>query len=1143
MKMKKFNLSLLFCTLFLPILVFAQTKQVTLELNEVTANKFINAIQQQTNYDIVYASEDLNSAKKINYTCVNKDIVEVLNETLKNWDLDFKIVNDKITIFKIKILPQIVKKQEANKFALEGRVIDSNGASLVGATVIIKGTAMGSITDDNGRFQLFTSVGEVIEVSYVGMIMQSLTIENEKELIVTLQKSTMNVEDVVVTGYQSIKRERMTGTTSTITSADISNKGATSMDEVLAGTISGVNTMASGRPGEDAKIVIRGINSLTGSTSPMWIVDGMPLQGDIPSIKVGSTELESSIMTTGIGNIPAEDIQSITVLKDAAATAIYGAQAANGVIVVTTKSGVIGKTRFNISANFGVQERPINNIDMMDSQQKIRFERETYVDGLTTSYSGRVAKLLTERDHGLISDSDAEREISRLSQINTDWFKELFRVSTTQQYNISASGGSERVLHFMSLNYTRENGTQKYNGYDRLRMSAKLQYSPIDKVKIYGNIAATLKNDAISASTINPLEYAMYANPYERPYKEDGSYDYDMSYNVLNSTKHPGVVWDTFNILDDLERNSNKNRYIDAEASLKVEWEILKGLKFNTHGLFNVNSNNGRIVEGANTYTNYVNNWFTYTDELPKNMAKGSLRESTSSSTGYTLRNTLEYSLELSEKHYLNIFAGQEITARTGYTSFNYSPIFDEEHRIVGFPEMGNVDPLKIDFSALGGTGKYVSKLSSFFANASYSYMDKYIVSGAIRYDGSDIIGNDNQFTPLWNIGARWNIHRESWMDGVEFINELSLNGGFGYTGSIDKNALPFVVMTLGQNIIYDGQTVPTSYRYSNPNVKWQTKEDISFGLNTAMFDRRIRFSLSYYHNTTRDVLDNRSLALSSGRPDVIENVATILNEGVELDLGATIIRRNHWSWDVRANIAINKNRLSDTYYKNIESLPVATPYNTNFFVENRPVGGWYGYEFAGVDPMTGNTLAYDKLTGNKFDMDDLGNSALSLKAPLLSYLGDRYPPITGGIQTTVSYKNISLNANFEYKTGHMIKSFNTFSAMSPLNRHVSDNARWRQMGDITSIPKISPFNDAFSKYMYDVQLEKGDYFKCTFLSLAYDFNITKLNVNAIKNLRLSFVVKDLFTLTKYDGIDPILMGEYGYPNSRKYTLTLNIGF
>lgn len=1129
-------------TISLQANTMAQTK-VNLDLKNVTFKDLFSEIQKQTHLSFVFNADQLNAVGKIDLQAQNESVNSILDRILASTPFTYMLEGQTIVIMPRQKLQE---QQQYKTVVIRGKVTDSHRQPLIGATVRVNGTTIGTATDEHGEYKLnlLENQNELM-ATYIGYLNQVVKVDGRSVIDIVMTEDHQEMEEVVVTGYQNIKRERMTGSTTTITATELRNKGLTSMDEYLNGTISGLTSISSGRPGEDAKIMIRGVNSLTGSTDPIWIVDGMPLQGEIPNIKVGTTNLQSTIFTSGIGNIAPDDIESITVLKDAAATAIYGARAANGVIVIKTKTGLAGKTRFNITANFGIKERPVNNIDMMNTRQKIRFEREAYADdsgGYLGITSGRVVRLLYQVDHGQISKAEAEQEIARLGNIQTDWFKELFRNATTGQYNFSMSGGTEKTQHYASLNYLTETGTVLNNKMDRLGMNIKLTHNPVQQVRITGGISATIKNDRISASVVDPLQYAMYANPYERPYREDGSYEADLSYNVSESSIRDGFNWDKFNIIDDLNRNTNTSRYLDAELNLKVEWEIIPGLMFTTHGVYNANSNHNRISEGADTYTNYVNNWYTYQGELTHDMVRGSLKEATGYSNSYTFRNTLQYSGEFAEKHFITLFAGQEISERTSYNSYNYSPIFDEEHRIVGFPEMNGVNGENVNYAALGGTGKEVSKLSSFFANASYSYMDRYILSGAIRYDGSDIIGNDNQFTPLWNVGARWNLHREGFMQSLNVVDELSFRAGFGYTGSIDKNALPFVVLTLGQSVLYDGLTVPTSFTFPNPNVKWQTKQDFNLGMDLALWGRKLELGVNYYSNITRDVLDNKALAASSGRSDVIENVANIVNRGVEIDLGVTLLQTHAVQWYAKANAAFNHNELKNTYYKNLSELPVRTRGDGTAFVEGYPVGGWFGYRFAGVDPVTGHTLVYND-KNEKYDTDNLGNVTLNQEKPSMAYLGKQHPDITGGFSTTLNFNRFIFSANFEFKAGHKIPSFNTFRGLDSRNRHVNDINRWRQAGDVTDIPMASTISSAYSRYMYDIALEKGDYLRCSFMSLGYNIDSRLLSKIGFSNARLSFTAKDLFTLSSYKGIDPALMGSFGYPNSRKYTISLNIGF
>ena len=1122
------------CFLFsLHASIRAQKQMVTLKLEKTSVAEAIRELKQQTRLDFFFSNKEVNVKKTVSLNCENMRIDEVLQQLLGT-EFQFEFVDNMVII-----TPGFRKSEEETKSVLyKGTVCDSQGQPLPGVTVAVKGTSLGVATDVNGNFQIQMppATNWIFVFSFIGMQTVEIQSGDRREFEVVLKPAKEELEEVVVTGYQTIRKERMTGTTATITANQIAGRGLQSIDEILNSTISGLNMISSGRPGQDAQIQIRGVNSLTGSTEPMWIVDGMPLQGEIPNIQSGSTDLQATIFTTGIGNIAPDDIKSITVLKDAAATAIYGARAANGVIVVETKSGLSGKTRFNASVNVGITERPRNNIDMMNTAEKIQFEREIFYDQQGYIYTpGRVTKLLQQAAYGEISSDEAERRIGELAKINTDWFKEIYRTAISQQYNFSMSGGNEKTQH-----YLKEVGTEPNNKYDRLGMNIKLTHNPSEKIRITGGLGATMKNDRVTASSVNSLEYAMYANPYERLKNEDGTKAYDISYNAKESSIRDGLDWDTFNILDDLNRNTNTNRYLDAELSLKVEWEIVKGLMFTTHGVYNANSNHNRIIEGADTYTNFINNWYSYKGEIPHDMVKGSLREATGYTNAYTFRNTLQYTGEYAGKHYISLFAGQEIQERTAYNSFNYSPVFDEEHRIVGFPEMDDIDGSEINYSALGGTGKSVSKMSSFFANASYSYLDKYILTGALRYDGSDIIGNDNQFTPLWNVGLRWNLHREEFMKRWMWVDQFAVRGGFGYTGSIDKNALPFVVMTLGQSVIYDGQTVPTSFSYPNPNVKWQTKQDMNVGLDLSLFDYRLELGVNYYNNITRDVLDRKALPYSSGRSEVTENVADIYNSGWEIDLGVTLLKNKSFQWYAKANIAINDNKVKNTYYKDTKDLPKATLSNAHQFVENQPVNGWYGYKFAGINPINGAVMTY---TGNGEATLDMSVSGATWPIPSVFYLGNLTPPVVGGFSTSANWKQLIFSANFEFKTGHKIKSFNTFRSLDARNRHTSEANRWREPGDITNVPAMSEAFTTYSSYMYDILLEKGNYLRCSYMTLGYNLKPEWLHKIGFSTARLSFTAKDLFTVSSYSGIDPALMGSFGYPNSRKYTITLNVGF
>ena len=350
-------------------------------------------------------------------------------------------------------------RPQEQKVQISGSVVDTKGQPLPGVTILLKGTTVGCVTDSEGNFRLELPMREniVLSFSFVGMKTIEVAYSGQKEMKVVLEEEITEMEqvNVISTGYYDIDKSKMTGAVEVVTAREIAGKGYTSIDEVLRGTLAGVSVMnVSGRPGAQAQIRIRGVNSLTGNMEPMWIVDGMPMQGNLPtSVGVGATDLENTVLTSGIGNISPDDVESITILKDAAAAAIYGSRAANGVIVIKTKRGRVGKSYINVQSSFAISEAPKNRLEMMNSEEKIAFERSLYEDFPKATLRGRASLLYKGIDEGAISRADAMAELENMRQINTDWFDEIFRVALNHKHVVTLSGGSETTQFYSSINY------------------------------------------------------------------------------------------------------------------------------------------------------------------------------------------------------------------------------------------------------------------------------------------------------------------------------------------------------------------------------------------------------------------------------------------------------------------------------------------------------------------------------------------------------------------------------------------------------------------------------------------------------------------------------------------------------------------
>lgn len=558
--------------------VYSQGAQEMFSVKSGTIESIFKQIKKQSNYEFFYNTAILDVKQNVMLTSTSGTLDEILAQVLGK-KYEYQVKDNYVLISERKVNAP----DEVKKVTIKGVVKDKKGELLPGVSVLLKGTTIGVATDVKGEFTLVVPEQEeiVLLFTFIGMKMKEVEYKKQvKPIVVVLEENVNEMDEVVVTGYQEIKKTRMTGAVDVVTAAQIANKGYTSLEEVLKGTLAGVTTMSiSGRPGAQAQIRIRGINSLTGNSDPIWIVDGMPMQGDLPSVSVGATDLQNTILTSGVGNIAPDDIESITILKDAAASAIYGARAANGVIVIKTKRGRVGKSYLNIQSTISVEEAPKCNLEMMNTQEKIAYERGIYEDFPQIASMGRVSRFLRDADAGKITRKEAEAGIEELSKINTNWYDELFSVVCNHNHHVSLSGGTEQTQFYASFNYQSSEGVMPNNKYNALGASLNLTHDFNKWLRIYVDLSSSVRNDQSSSSFINPLRYATFANTYERPYDDEGNYEYDRSWMPDMSMVKDGYEFD-FNILKDMEENTSKTRYVSNSMSTKVELQLFKGFMY-----------------------------------------------------------------------------------------------------------------------------------------------------------------------------------------------------------------------------------------------------------------------------------------------------------------------------------------------------------------------------------------------------------------------------------------------------------------------------------------------------------------------------------------------------------------------------------
>ena len=1134
-----FLLILLSISVFHANEAYAQEKRYTLEMENATLGQIFEKICQQQNVEFVYKTDVVDVSERMSVSLQNRTLKEMLDVILAK-KYSYTIQGRYVLIRKV---DEKGNQETVVYVELKGVVKDENGEPLPGVSIVLKGTTIGVTTDVNGTFKLLApkNVTPVLKFSFIGMQAVECEWSKEKKELVMHEDATALEEVTVTTGYQTIERKRMTGAVDVITAREIENKGYASVGDVLRGAMAGVSTRnISGKPGVLPEIRIRGLNSLYGSMQPMWIVDGTPFYGSL-------------------NDIEPEDIESITVLKDAAATAIYGSQAANGVIVIKRKRGQEGSGSIRITSNFSMDEAPKNKLDLMNSEEKIAFERSVYEDFPNFTSGGRVITLLRNADIGKISREEAEAEIERLSKINTNWYDEIFRTAFSQNHAVALSGGSEKSQYYASLSYRRTEGVVPSNVYSNWSGVLRLSYQFNPFLGVNFDMSSAVRNDKDSEMSVSPLRYATYANPYERPYDDEGNLEYDRSYTSELSSLKDGYKYD-FNILDEMKRNTSTQKSTDNNISLELNFQIMKNLKFTTRGSVFNNSHETRTIWEPGSYSSKVNNWIArvYT-ELPDELNNGGLAESNSRSQGWTWRNNIEFKDGFGEKHFVSLYFGHEVSEYKSNSNYVKYPEYDPEKGLIGVPELDGVLSVNsMVMNLLDGVSESKSRSVSFFVSGSYSYLDKYVVSGSARMDGANIIGTANRFSPLWNASFKYNMHSEEFMKKRSWINELAFRFSYGYTGSIDKNALPVGVMTFSSTAKYFGYDIPTYIQPKNPSVKWQKKEDRSLGMDIALLSNRIRATINYYNNVTRNLLDTKELPISVGVSSIKYNSSSVRNYGWEFSMNSQIIRVKELMWSVGFNMGINKSKVIDTYYKDISEVPKGFDRTTP--IEGSSTSAWFGYRFAGVDPRTGHTLAYVDNSKREepigfqredgkwvLDMDDLYNTD---KENIKEELGDSYPSIAGGFQTNLSWKRFTLSSTFSFMAGPKITAAyyatSVGGSVSAAKQNVlkKEASRWRKPGDITDVPGYSSegtFSSLYSEW-YDLKLERGDFLKCTSISLGYQVPSKICHKVLLTSLRVNLNIRDVFTISSYTGLDPENFGGFSYPNSRKYMISLNIG-
>lgn len=980
--------------------------------------------------------------------------------------------------------------------SVSGKVTDDKGSPIQGATIQLKGTRTGTQTKADGTFTLdVPASAKALVFSYVGFDDQEITVGNRQSINVSLVPSNAtNLGEVVVTGYGGPQRKKnVVASIATVSSKDLENKPFTSIDQMFAGKVAGLIAPAtSGQPGANQAVRIRGIGSVTAGAGPLYVIDGVILNsGDISRLATTANTL---------AGINANDIEEVTVLKDAQATSLYGSRGANGVILITTKKGKAGKTKFRADiemgytgvANVPADARPLNATEWMTL-----FEEGLKNAGYSQTVVDQQAALY-----------------GKGSGINTDWKDLVTRQGQQQQYNLSASGGEGKTTFFISGGYFKQQANIIGSDFKRYSLTTNFKHTASDKLNFSLNLSGnnSIQNTPLNGGAFaNPAGGIAFLRPTQAPYNPDGT----LNISRTGNTNFPT----TFNPLYLVENDRDKLSTIQLRGNASAEYSILKNLKFSSRFGIDYNAveefsfdnpfhGDGRTTAGRGIvrYTR-VFNWIN--------------------------TNQLNYSF------YADRDKNIRIEALAAYEA-QKSKEYDINAQSNGYPPTTQL-PLPVNAATVVAglsTGTDYS-FNSIISSASVNYKNKYVLSGSFRQDASSRFSENNRKGNFWSVGGAWNVDKESFFPTSNILSNMKIRGSYGRTGNAGIGNYGWR-QTFGFGANYNGQPGGTFNTIGNADLTWEGNTQLDIGLEMGFFKGRLNINADYYKRISDGLLFADPISSTTGFAAITRNIGEMQNKGLELTVNATPIKTKDFSWDFNFNISFNKNKVT--------KLPGGRDIIDGTFIlrEGYDYRSFYGRVYVGVDPANGNPLWYkDSLHASTvIDRSLATRELLPMSAS---------PKSTGGLSNTFTYKGFSLTTDFVFNYGNYVTDGWVFYLADGVNptdqRYAMNLRRWQKPGDVTDVPKYV-YGSANGSSSFSTRfLQKGDYIRMRNMTIGYNVDskvVSKLHLSSV-----NFYVRgtNLWTKTydKHLTIDPEA-GVNSASNldiyySKIVTVGLNIGF
>lgn len=1080
---------------FMTNAIAQQEQRFSISLTNATLKQFFDEIQHKTDYTFSYREGVLNNNRDITISEQNKTVSEILRTVLSPRGINFSIQSNSIVItMQAKSEPVIVK----------GKVTDSEGEPLIGVTVLSKNDKQGGVTDVDGNYSVRVSGNNpVLQFSYVGYKQEDVRVRGKSVINVTMEEDSHMLNEVVAIGYGVMRKRDLTGAVARIGGKDITNIPTIRLDQALTGKVAGVHvTTTTGEPGAAANILIRGGNSISASNQPLYVIDGFIGAGDL-------------------NLIDPNDIESIEILKDAAATSIYGARGANGVVIVTTKRGEEGSSNVTFNAYVGVQE-VAKRLEMMNARE--------------------YAEMLNQQDVSVNQEPSIENP--SIYGKGTDWQEEILQVALMQNYQVAASGGSKDTRYYLSLSMFDQEGVIKNSGIRRYQTRINLDRKMGEKVNIGANFQfshSLRKPNLVSLGGFDYQSSALATPPTMGIYNEDGSYVSDSPSRVVsNKIDH---------VVAQLKERKKEEKSTTVYAGIFADWEAIKGLKFKTS-------------LGLNASTNKTSEYKPSTlPTMIQNKVKGEAWVNQGEGYSILWENTANYMKEIAKGHHLTVLGGYTLQFGNNEGVNLYGKNFTND-----LLSWNNLSDAETKTRVIGSSASEWA-IMSYLGRINYSILDRYLITAVGRYDGSSRLGKDNRFAFFPSVALAWRLSEEKFMKRFSKLSNLKIRASYGLSGNQDIALYQTLPLMKQQNVI-TGDGIQIGYipdRLGNDKLKWETTAQFDFGIEASFFNSRLNVELDFYSKRTKDLLLDVEFPYTSGFKNGFMNVGKISNQGVELMIRSTNIVTKDFTWSTEFNIATNKNKVLEMGPdKDFEYTfrPGLGTHPYSWLKVGEPVGVFYGYIMDGIyrtrDQIEAGSEPNASL-GQKIYRDINGDGVITIEDQ--TTIGDPNPDFFGGINNSFSYKGFTLSIFLQGTFGNDILAGGDFLYATVDPRFVNQYKRikdfWSLDNPNAGYPKLYS-NDEYQPSTYMVH--DGSHLKIKNVSLYYNFPVKKWKKNkVISELQCYITGTNLFTFTSYKGYDPevntgtdggykvysanVLRGMdfTAYPSARTYTFGFKI--